>query len=128
MWSVSTILTGLLSFMVESQHTTGGQGGRGRGSGEPEVRVRGEPATVKQAQPAGCIARPVLVGESKACTWQGPLHVLRRAHCRPAAAEPASVLAPVLCPPAGAISSSSEEKKRLARDSLGYNVRNPTFR
>ncbi|KAL4420955.1 hypothetical protein ABPG77_004584 [Micractinium sp. CCAP 211/92] len=50
MWSVSTILTGLLSFMVESQHTT------------------------------------------------------------------------------GAISSSSEEKKRLARDSLGYNVRNPTFR
>lgn len=50
MWSVSTILTGLLSFMLESQHTT------------------------------------------------------------------------------GAISSTREEKRRFARESLAYNVRNPTFR
>ncbi|EFN57840.1 hypothetical protein CHLNCDRAFT_12197, partial [Chlorella variabilis] len=50
LWSVSTILTGLLSFMLESQHTT------------------------------------------------------------------------------GAISSTQPEKRRFARESLAYNVRNPTFR
>ena len=106
MWSVSTILTGLLSFMGETQHTTGAAG-------------QAPAAAGGAAQPEGRMQRE----------RRGPVRCDLRRHPRSLgpAADP-SPARPAPPPATGAITSTPDEKRRYARESLAYNVRNPTFR
>ncbi len=112
MWSVSTILTGLLSFMVETQHTTGAAPG---------------------VTSADRVAAALWPGEAVggACTGQPQAACRDCGRCCLTAVVCCCLTSPVTSPwptRAGAISTPPAEKRKLARESLAYNVRNPTFR
>lgn len=132
MWSVSTILTGLLSFMVETQHTTGAWGGGHEvWGGLAGVGLTGLTSRLRQPCRHDVPDTPPVLRRN--CQLRC-LRAQQRGCC------PCCTRTPLLAGmlgskrarahdlPAGAISSTPEEKKQFARDSLAYNVRNPTFR
>ena len=123
-WSVSTILTGLLSFMSDTHHTTGGLGRRVGGGLWVQllVKERGGPGRWAGGHcTARCTARCAPLLRPPRCT----VNALRPPS--PPPSDPPSTAHP-RCNFAGAISSSPQDKRRFAAESLAYNVRNPTFR